>query len=229
MITPQFNSNYHSLQVMGQRRFGGASQFNVAYTWAKNLTDNQTDRSTAPMNSYNIRADRGRATLDRRHVFTANYIYEIPFFNKRNDFVRHLLGGWQVSGIVTVQTGLPFTGLGANFDPAGLGNIPALIAGNRPNTLCDPNAGAPNTFLQWFNTNCFQLNPTTGSAPNTVSNTGRGTINGPPTQRVDFHCSRESALVSASVCNCVARHSMSSITQTSGPSAPALRLAPLGT
>ncbi|MGQ0763325.1 MAG: carboxypeptidase regulatory-like domain-containing protein [Acidobacteriota bacterium] len=186
MITPQFNSNYHSLQVMGQRRFSGASQFNVAYTWAKNLTDNQTDRSTAPMNSYNIRADRGRATLDRRHVFTGNYIYEIPFFNKRDDFVRHLLGGWQVSGIVTLQTGLPFTALGANFDPAGLGNIPALIAGNRPNTLCDPNAGAPNTFLQWFNTNCFQLNPTTGTAPNRVSNTGRGTIDGPPTQRVDF-------------------------------------------
>lgn len=138
------------------------------------------------MNSYDIRADRGRATLDRRHVFTANYIYEVPFFNKRNDFVGRLLGGWEVSGIVTLQTGLPFTALGANFDPAGLGNIPALIAGNRPNTLCDPNAGAPNTFLQWFNTNCFQLNPTTGTAPNTVSNTGRGTIDGPPTQRVDF-------------------------------------------
>lgn len=186
MITPQFNSNYHSLQVMGQRRFSGASQFNVAYTWAKNLTDNQTDRSTAPMNSYDIRADRGRATLDRRHVFTSNFIYEIPFFNKRDDFVRHLLGGWEVSGIVTVQTGLPFTALGANFDPAGLGNIPALIAGNRPNTLCDPNAGAPNTFLQWFNTGCYQLNPTAGPVPNRVSNTGRGTIDGPPTQRVDF-------------------------------------------
>lgn len=186
MITPQFNSNYHSLQVMGQRRFAGASQFNVAYTWAKNLTDNQTDRSTAPMNSYDIRADRGRATLDRRHVFTANYIYEFPWFRTRNDFVGHVLKGWQVSGIVTLQSGLPFTGLGANFDAAGLGNIPALIAGNRPNTLCDPNANAPNTFLQWFNTACFQLNPTAPPVPNVVSNTGRGTIDGPPTQRVDF-------------------------------------------
>ena len=186
MITPQFNSNYHSLQVMGQRRFTGASQVNVAYTWAKNLTDNQTDRSTAPMNSYDIRADRGRATLDRRHVFTANYIYEVPFFSKRNDFVGRVLGGWEVSGIVSLQTGLPFTALGANIDPAGLGNIPALIAGNRPNTLCDPNSGAPNTFLQWFNTGCFQPNPTSGTVPNVVSNTGRGTINGPPTQRVDF-------------------------------------------
>lgn len=186
MLTPQFNSNYHSLQVMGQRRFSGASQFNVAYTWAKNLTDNQTDRSTAAMNSYNIRTERGRATLDRRHIFTANYIYDIPFFNKRHDLVGNVLGGWTISGIVTLQTGLPFTALGANFDPAGLGNIPALVAGNRPNTLCDPNANAPNTFLQWFNTNCFQLNPTAPPVPNAVSNTGRGTIDGPPTQRVDF-------------------------------------------
>jgi hypothetical protein len=48
MITPQFNSNYHSLQAMGQHRFSGSSQVNVAYTWAKNLTDNPTDRATAP-------------------------------------------------------------------------------------------------------------------------------------------------------------------------------------
>jgi hypothetical protein len=187
MLTPQFNSNYNSLQTLFQRRFAD-SQINVAYTWSKNLTDNQTDRSTAPMDSYQIRLDRGRATLDRRHVFTANYIYDVPWFNKRHDFVGHVLGGWELSGIVYLQSGLPFTGLGSNFDPAGLGNTPALVAGNRPETLCDPNANAPHTFLQWFNTGCFQLNPTNGVAPfgNIVSNTGRGTVNGPPTQRYDF-------------------------------------------
>ena len=78
--------------------------------------------------------------------------------------------------------------MSASFDPAGLGNVPALVAGNRPETLCDPNANAPHTFLQWFNTQCFQLNPTNGVAPfgNIVSNTGRGTVNGPPTKRFDF-------------------------------------------
>jgi Carboxypeptidase regulatory-like domain len=187
MLTPQFNSNYHSLQSLFQRSFG-ASQINVAYTWAKNLTDNQNDRSNAPMDSYRIRLDRGRATLDRRHIFTANYIYDVPWFNKRHDFVGNVLGGWELSGIVSFQTGVPFTGLSANFDPAGLGNVPALVAGNRPETLCDPNANAPHTFLQWFNTACFQLNPTNGVAPfgNVVSNTGRGTVNGPPTKRFDF-------------------------------------------
>jgi hypothetical protein len=186
MLTPQFNSNYNSLQGLFQHRFSGASQVNVAYTWAKNLTDNQTDRSTAPMNSYDIKADYGRATLDRRHILTTNYIYELPFYQKRHDLAGNVLGGWQVSGIFTYQTGLPFTALGANFDGAGLGNIPALVAGNRPISLCDPNTGARNTFEVWFNTQCFQLNPTAPPVPNIVSNTSRGTIEGPPTVRFDF-------------------------------------------
>jgi hypothetical protein len=190
MITPQFNSNYHSLQTMGQRRFKESSQLNVAYTWSKNITDNQTDRSTAPENSYNIRLDRGLATLDRRHVFTANYIYELPYFRNESNLKGHILGGWQFSGIVTLQSGLPFTAT-TNFDAAGLGNIPALIAGNRPNVVCDPNANAPHTFESWIaNTPgsvCFQINPTSGTGfPNVVGNAGRGTIQGPPTKRVDF-------------------------------------------
>jgi hypothetical protein len=186
MITPQFNSNYHSLQSLFTHRFGTAGQANVAYTWSKNLTDNQNDRSNAPEDSYNIRLDRGRATLDRRHIFTANYVYDLPFFQKRNDFAGNVLGGWEMTGVITLQSGLPFTPTGANFDPTGLGNIPAIIAGNRPNVLCDPNAGAPHTFEQFFNTQCFQPNPTSGTAPFALGNAGRGIVNGPTTKRVDF-------------------------------------------
>jgi hypothetical protein len=185
IITPQFNSNYHSLQTMLARRFSGASQVNVAYTWAKNLTDNQTDRSSAPENSYNIRLDRGRATLDRRHIFTANYIYELPFMKEQHGFVGKALGGWQVTGLVTLQSGLPFT-ITTNYDAAGLGNIPALVAGNRPNLICDPNENAPHTFEQFFNVSCVQPNPTAAGIANVLGNAGRGVIDGPPTKRVDF-------------------------------------------
>ncbi|MDT5269491.1 MAG: hypothetical protein QOH49_1677 [Acidobacteriota bacterium] len=185
MITPQFNSNYHSLQVMLARRFAGSSQVNAAYTWAKNLTDNQTDRSTAPENSYNIRLDRGRATLDRRHVFTANYIYELPFMKEQHGFSGKVLGGWQVTGLVSLQTGLPFT-VTTNYDAAGLGNIPALVAGNRPNLICNPNDNAPHTFEQWFNLSCVQANPTAAPFSNTLGNAGRGIVNGPSTKRFDF-------------------------------------------
>jgi hypothetical protein len=188
MITPQFNSNYHSLQVSAIQRFTGASQIQLAYTWAKNLTDNQTDRSTAPQDSYRIRGDYGRATLDRRHILTVNYIYELPFFKQQHGFVGKTLGGWQVSGISVYNTGLPFTAVTSSFDAAGLGNVPALVSGNRPNVLCDPNANATHDRLQYFNTACFQLNPTTTTTGvrNVAGNAGRGIIEGPSTQRVDF-------------------------------------------
>ena len=188
MITPQFNSNYHSLQMSVVRRFTGASQLSAGYTWSKNLTDNQTDRSTAPQNSYNIKQDYGRASLDRRQIFTANYIYELPWFSNRHDFVGNILGGWQASGVVTLNTGVPFTATTSAFDPSGLGFVPAIVAGGRPNQLCDPNASAPHDRLQYFNTACFARNPTTTTTgvTNTIGTAGRGVIEGPPTKRFDF-------------------------------------------
>lgn len=188
IITPQFNSNYHSLQVSAIQRFTGTSQIQLAYTFAKNLTDNQTDRSTAPEDSFHIGLDRGRATLDRRHVLTINYIYELPFFRKQHNFAGKVLGGWQASGITVYNTGVPFSPATSSFDAGGLGNVPALVAGNRPNVLCDPNENAPHDRLQFFNIACFQLNPgtTTSGVTNVVGNGGRGVINGPSTTRFDF-------------------------------------------
>ncbi|MEP6946096.1 MAG: carboxypeptidase regulatory-like domain-containing protein [Acidobacteriota bacterium] len=185
-IEPRYNSNYNSLQVSAQHRFSGSSQVNLAYTWSKNITDNQTDRSTAPMNYYDTKADKGLAALDRRHITTVNYIYELPFYKTQKDFVGKVLGGWQASGIVTYQTGLPFTPTYSSFDPAGLGFLNGSSpAGGRPYWYSDPNTGAPHTFQQWFNTAAFQSS-TPLSAPAVVTNAGRGIIEGPPTFRVDF-------------------------------------------
>lgn len=185
LIQPRFDSNYNSLQVSATQRFAGASQINIAYTFAKNLTDAQTDRSSSPQNPYDLRAEYGRAQLDRRHVFVANYIYEIPYFNKRRDFVGKVLGGWETSGIFTHQTGLPFTVTGG-FDPAGIGFIGPSASGPRPNQIGDPNANAPHTQQQYFNTSAFQtVFPLTGVAA-TPGSTGRGTVFGPGTTRLDM-------------------------------------------
>lgn len=188
MITPQFNSNYHSLQVSGQRRFTGASQVNLAYTWARNMTDSPNDRTNAPQNSFDIRSEYQRAALDRKHVLSLNYIYELPFFKSQQGFTGKLLGGWQASGIIVYNSGLPFSAVTSAFDASGLGNVPVLQAGNRPNVLCDPNENAPRTAQQFFNTACFQANPlaTATNIINAPGNAGRGTISGPSTKRVDF-------------------------------------------
>src|SRR6185369_8407405 len=178
LLEPRYNSNYHSLQVFATRRFSGSSQLNVAYTWSKNLTDNQTSTvSTAPQDLYNIRAEYSRALLDRRHIFSANYVYELPWFNKQADLKEKVLGGWQLSGIITLQSGLPMTVTSSSYDPAGIGLIPAAIAGGRPSLLCDPNEGAPQTFEQYFNTACFTPQNTTGIL-NVAGNSPRGVLNG---------------------------------------------------
>ena len=186
IIKPQFNSNYNSLQVSVQQRLSGVSQVNVAYTFAKNLTDSQTDRSSAPQNPYDIHAEYGRAQLDRRHVFITNFIYELPFFRGEKGVLATVLGGLQASGIFTYQTGIPFTATASGYDPAGIGFLGPSAAGGRPDQIGDPNSGAPHTQAQYFNTSAFQTTfPSTGIS-NTPGNTGRGTIDGPSTTRLDF-------------------------------------------
>jgi len=192
IIQPRYNSDYHSMQVSAQHRFTGASQVNLAYTWSKNLSDNRTDRSNAPQDSFDIGSERGRAALDRRHVMTINYVYELPFYRDQRGFVGKVLGGWQASGIVTYQTGLGFTPTVSAFDPAGIGLIPTALTVGRPNVTCNPNEGAPQTVEQWFNTSCFQVTPINNNNPiaNVPGNGGINYVEGPSTKRVDFTLSK---------------------------------------
>jgi hypothetical protein len=182
MLETRFNSNYHSLQVTGQRRFSRSSQVNLAYTWSKNMTNSQNEFATAPQNSFNLHDEYARANLDRRHVLSVNYIYELPFFTRQENFKEKLLGGWQISGITYYFTGLGFSPATSSNDPAGLGVLSNSPSGARPDAICDPNANAPHTFLQWFNTACF-ANPPAGV--NRVGNAARNTILGPSTTRFD--------------------------------------------
>ncbi len=121
MVAPWFNANYNSLQVFARKQFKGDSQASFSYTYSKNLTDNQSDNSTAPQNSYNFAAEYGRAQQDRRHVFSANFVYELPFLRAQHGLAGKVLGGWEVSGIVQINTGLPVTPTNSGVDPGGLG------------------------------------------------------------------------------------------------------------
>ncbi len=192
IVQPRYNSNYHSLQISAEHRFKGASQVNVAYTFSKNLTDSQNDRTASPQDTYDTKSEYARAALDRRHIFSLNYVYELPFFDKQTDFVGKVLGGWQASGIISYNTGLPFTAVTSNYDPAGTGIINANPTA-RPNVLCNPNENAPNTPQNWVNINCFQLNPANTEATNVANvpgNSPRNNIFGPSTTRVDFTMSK---------------------------------------
>jgi hypothetical protein len=184
-IRPWFDSNYNSLQVQLQKKFSHDSLFNVAYTWSHALTNNQTDRSTAPQNSYNFQGDYGPMQQDRRHVITGNYVYYLPWFADQKGLAGHILGGWELSGIITAQSGVPLTigTASTTNDFAGQGCRGPSPCAVRPDQIGDPNANAPHTFAKWFDTSVF-VNPPAGQYR--PGNSRRGTILGPGLWRVDF-------------------------------------------
>ncbi len=155
----------------------------MSYTWSHALTDAQSDRSSAAQNTYNVSGEYGPSALDRRHVFTANYIYDLPFFRNRHDVLGYTVGGWELSGLVTANSGLPLTALSnSSADPAGQGTaLNTSAASLRPDQIGNPNAGL-NSFLQWFNISAFANVPAGQFRP---GNAGRGTILGPGYQRWD--------------------------------------------
>lgn len=181
VVQNRFDSNYHSLQTYLQQRLSGNSQINIAYTWSHALTDAQTDYVSGPQNSYDLRSEYSRSQLDRRHVFVANFVYESPFYREQRGVIGHLLGGYEFSGIVTLETGLPFT-VTERRDPAGIGFRPSPYTSGRPDQIGDPNNG-PKTAQQFFNTGVFASVPVGQIRP---GNAPRGAVNGPGLQRVDF-------------------------------------------
>lgn len=176
-IESAFDSNYNSFQLSARKSFASAGLVQLSYTWSKNLTDNPSDRSNAPQNSYNWHeGEYGPATLDRKHVLAINYVYTLPFLAKSNNLAGRVLGGWEVSGILSFYTGSPFTVTTSNVDPAGLGLLGNSAASARPDEVCDPTTGFTRSYAEWFNTACFQPVPQGQVRP---GNAARGAVRGP--------------------------------------------------
>ncbi|HYP52451.1 MAG TPA: TonB-dependent receptor [Pyrinomonadaceae bacterium] len=179
------SSSYHSMQARFQQRLSQGLAALVAYTWAKSIDDASNFFTSAgdpnfPQNSYNLRAERGRSNFDVRHRLSVSYSYDLPFGRNRallsdSGWLTSLASGWQTFGILTLQTGRPFTvALIQEFDNSGTGRSTLGFGANdRPNLVGDPNSG-PRTPERWFNTAAFQF-----PAPGTFGNAGRNIVNGP--------------------------------------------------
>jgi len=183
-FTPRFDSNYNSLQVQVKKQFHEGSIFVVNYTWSHALTDAQGDYVT-PQNTYNFAAEYGPAQFDRRQILTGHWVYNLPFFKGQKGLLGETLGGWEWSGIVVAQSGLPLTVSGAYTDPAGLGLLDFNSdAGARPNEIGSPNVGSGlHTLTEWFNTSAFAAAPNNSTLP---GNAARGAVRGPGMQRWDM-------------------------------------------
>ena len=173
-------NRYHAMLVNFRTEGVKGLTLNIAYTWSKNLTDATNDRDAVdiPQNPLNLRAERGVARSDRTHVFNASYIWEIPWMKTHESFfVRHVLGGWQFSGITSIQSGLPLSRILAS-------TTSNFRRGNRANQVSNPFENIP-AGLFLFNPAAF-VDPPLG----TYGNTGRGFIRGPGRHQWDLSLSK---------------------------------------
>ena len=179
-----FNSNYHSLQVSMQKALRASSSLRLSYTWSKVMTDAGSDRSNAPQDFYNRAADYARAPFDRTQVLTASYIYQAPLARHSRGFVGAIAKGWELSGITTFNTGLPLrvtSSLGLDWGGLGLISSGTSVS-MRPDMIANPNANAPHTIAQWFNTKAFAAVPAGQFRP---GNAAAVSVQGPGMERWD--------------------------------------------
>ncbi len=200
LLESRANSNYNALQARFQQRLARGFTALASYTWSKSIDDASNFFSSAgdpnfPQNSYNVAAERGRSNFDVAHRLSVSYSYALPFGNGR-DYLAHsgwlttVLTGWETFGIVTLQSGRPFTvALLPEIDNSGTGrSILGFGANDRPNLVGNPEL-SNSTTLQWFNTSAFAF-----PAPGTFGNAGRNILDGPGYQNVNVSLLKNTAL-----------------------------------
>ncbi len=173
------NSEFNSLQTKLQKSYSHGLTFLLAYTYGKSIDGNSgvgssSNSSGGFQNPRDPQADRGLSDFDVRHRIVFSPVAELPFGNGKrflnSGIPAKLAGGWQLSSIVSFQTGRPFTIIDASTNNSG-----SFAANDRPNVVPgqNPNAG-PKTVDQWFNTAAFALAP-----KGQFGNAGRNIITGP--------------------------------------------------
>ncbi|MBD0371871.1 MAG: TonB-dependent receptor [Pyrinomonadaceae bacterium] len=139
-ITNLGSSSYNGMLISLRKRFSQGLQFDVNYTLSHSI-DNQSSVVNTVFGGLvcdirNLRVCRGNSDFDIRHLFNANFIYELPFGRGRmfgsdaSGLVNQIIGGWTVTGIVTARSGLPFHLTTGSFPVGFVFNSPAVVTGN---------------------------------------------------------------------------------------------------
>src|ERR1700733_12807944 len=185
------NSSYNALETSLRKRFSHGLSFLASYTWSHSIDDvssfNITGSASQPVagendlaqNPFDLAAERGRSMFDSHHRFVLSYQWILPFLRQSSTWYGHVFGNWQLNGIVTAQSGGPFTVFDSN-DVSLQGQAPEItgFSANRPNLIGNPNG--PRTPREWFNVHAFQpLQPDPLGRFEVFGDEGRNVVQGP--------------------------------------------------
>lgn len=177
-----FTSMYNSLQVQLKRRFSSGVGMQISYT----LQDAQSDNADAYTLLYNRPLGRGRQNSISDHALTAAVNYSIPFGRGRrfgqnmNRALDAVVGGWDLSGVTSFYSGLPFTPNFSAYPSTYPGTtVPVVRPYTGPNNRADVGSGDPYAQNQsrdaWINPAAFAI-PANGTFGNYPFNSLRGPI-----------------------------------------------------
>ena len=188
-------SFYNGLEADITQRLSHGLQFRGVYTFSKALDDGDNLNTSVATNSpafvanpLNPSADYGRASFDIRHAAVINATYDLPFARgtDTNAWVRRAFGDWQISGIETLQSGLPFTPQ-LSYNPSNDGDSRNPVRPSiNPDFTGNLISGNPN---QYFNPAAF-IQP----LPGTYGNVGRNTLPGPSIVETDISVAKKFVL-----------------------------------
>lgn len=167
-------SKYNALTAKLDKRFAHGFSLLASYAWSHSIDLNSEFGGGSPQNNACIKCDLGNSGFDQRHVANISYIYQVPLLTGFNPAVRYILGGWEIAGITTLETGRVFN-VGINFDNA---NVGARGNFQRPNLVGNPfPSGFKKTFGPggaYFDKSAFQVAPRYQ-----FGNLGRNAFHGP--------------------------------------------------
>ena len=182
-------SSYNGLEVDMNRRLGRGLQFRGVYTFSKTLDDGDNMNTSVATNSpafvanpLQPKSDYGRASFDVRHAAVINATYDLPFgrggTSQGHPWAERLFGNWQLSGVQTLQSGLPFTPQ-LSYNPSNDGDTRNPVRPSMNLNFTGPVIqSGPN---QYFNPKAF-VQP----LPGTYGNAGRNIIQGPGLVETDL-------------------------------------------
>jgi outer membrane receptor protein involved in Fe transport len=166
------SSTYNSLQIKASKRMAGRLTFLSSFVWSKSIDDADSVipglfDSFGAQDERNLRLERGLSFFNVGRRVSAGFVCGLPGAG----LYRPILGGWDLSGIVTLQDGTPLNPVYFAFDPANTGTP------NRPNVVAGQSVALPRdqrSADRFFNTDAFQA-----PKPYTFGNAGRNIIPGP--------------------------------------------------
>ena len=187
-------ANYNALEISVTKRLSHGLQFLASYTFSKALSTAGANTSaggfTEPGDNANPNADYGRSDFNRANRFIIGYLYNFPSPRRFDKFVNGVLGGWSVSGVTTIQSGLPLTLTGTNANNVfGITNDRAqLAAGCSYSSLVSPGS-VTSKLNNYFNSACVSPSwPVVGSdgVATAFGNSGVGIVYGPGQNNTDL-------------------------------------------